>query len=269
MTRALITNDDGIASPGLSALAHAALDAGLDVVIAAPAEEASGSSAAITGTNTIAVTGHTDASTIKVERRELPEVPGVAAFSVRAAPGLIALLAAHGAFGAAPDVVLSGINRGANLGRVILHSGTVGAALTGGVNDARGLAVSLDVGLTPDAHHWETAAAVVREVLPVLLAHPAGTVFNLNVPNVEPGTPVELKEASLAPFGIVQTTMTEPVEGDVRLTVRELPDAPLAGSDAALLDQGFATVTNVVAVQQSAVKVFAGRDRGDLHVSGA
>jgi len=269
VTRALITNDDGIASPGLSALAHAAIDAGLDVVIAAPAEEASGSSAAITGTNTIAVTGHTDASTIKVERRELADVPGVPAYSVRAAPGLIALLAAHGAFGEAPDLVLSGINRGANLGRVILHSGTVGAALTGGVNDARGLAVSLDVGLTPETYHWETAAAIVRDILPVLLEHPAGTVFNLNVPNVPADTAVEVRDATLAPFGIVQTTMTEPVEGDVRLTVRELPDEPLAGSDAALLAAGHATITNVVAVQQSRVAVFVGRrsDRGELHVS--
>ena len=146
MTRALITNDDGIASPGLCALARAAIDAGLDVVVAAPHEEASGSSAAITGSNTIAVTGRTEASSIRIEKRELVELPGVAAYSVRAAPGLIALLAAHGAFGAAPDLVLSGINRGANVGRVILHSGTVGAALTGGVNDARGLAVSLEIG---------------------------------------------------------------------------------------------------------------------------
>lgn len=257
MTRALITNDDGIASPGLVALAEAARDAGVEIVVAAPAEEASGSSAAITGTNTIAVTGATDASTIRVERRELAELPEVPAYSVRAAPGLIALLAAHGAFGPAPDLVLSGINRGANLGRVILHSGTVGAALTGGVNEARGLAVSLDVGLHPEAYHWETAAAVVREVLPVLLAHPLGTVFNLNVPNVPPARGVELREATLAPFGIVQTTMTEPVEGDVRLTVRDLPDRPIAGSDAALLADGYATVTNVVAVQESASAVFA------------
>jgi 5'-nucleotidase len=269
MTRALITNDDGIGSPGLYALAHAAIDAGLEIVIAAPAEEASGSSAAITGTNTIAVTGHTDASTIKVEKRELSEVPGVSAFSVRAAPGLIALLAAHGAFGPPPDLVLSGINRGANLGRVILHSGTVGAALTGGVNDACGLAVSLDVGLAPDTYHWETAAGFVRDLIPVLLEHQHGTVFNLNVPNLPPGTEIELREATLAPFGIVQTTMTEPIEGDVRLTVRELPEEPIEGSDAALLAAGYATVTNVVAVQEATTAVFVGRrrDRGNLHVT--
>jgi 5'-nucleotidase len=257
MTLALITNDDGIASPGLWALAHAALDAGLDVVVAAPAEEASGSSAAITGTTSAAVTGTTGRSTIKVERRELADLPGIPAFSVRAAPGLIALLAAHGAFGPVPDLVLSGINRGANIGRAILHSGTVGAALTGGMNDARGLAVSLDVGLAPDAHHWETAADVTRGLLPLLLAHPIGTVLNLNVPNVPPGTPVETREATLAPFGIVHATMTEPVGGDVQLTVRELPDEPIAGSDAALLAAGFATVTNVVAVQAAEAPVFA------------
>jgi len=271
MTRALITNDDGIASAGLYALARAALDAGLDVVVAAPAEEASGSSAAITGTNTIAVTGHTDASTIHVEKRELAELPGIPAYSVRAAPGLIALLAAHGAFGDPPDLVLSGINRGANLGRVILHSGTVGAALTGGVNDACGLAVSLDVGLDPSAYHWDTAAAVVRRLIPVLLEHPRGTVFNVNVPNVPLDTEVDVREATLAPFGIVQTTMTEPIEGNVRLTVRELPDDPIEGTDAALLAAGFATITNVVAVQQASKPVFTGprREKGALHVDGS
>lgn len=248
--RALITNDDGIDSPGLHELARVAIEAGLDVVIAAPAEEASGSSAAITGTNTIAVTGDTDASTIRIERRDLPGLDGVVAYSVNAAPGLIALLAAHGAFGDPPHVVLSGINRGANLGRVVLHSGTVGAALTGGMNDARGLAVSLDTGMTPPEIHWTTAGAVVAEVLPLIRRAPQGTVLNLNVPNVPPGTPVDVRSADLAPFGIVQTTMTEPVGTDVRLTVRDLPDAPIPGSDAALLAEGYATVTSIVAIQQ-------------------
>ncbi len=57
----------------------------------------------------------------------------------------------------------------------------------------------------------------------------------------------------------------------MRLTVRELPEQPIPGSDAALLAAGYATVTNVVAVQESATAVFVGRrrDRGDLHVSGA
>jgi len=262
VTLALITNDDGIRSPGLCELARVAREIGWQIVVAAPAIEASGSSAAITGTGTVAVTGkdatgHTDRSKIRVERRELDGVPGAKAFAVHAAPALIALLAAHGAFGPVPDVVLSGINRGANIGRAILHSGTAGAAFTGGVNGARALAVSLDVGLSPIAHHWGAAEVVLRDVLPMLIEHPAGTVFNLNVPNVTAGTPIELREAALAPFGIVQTTMTEPFEGDVHLTVRELPDEPAPGSDAALLGQGFATITNVVPVQESLTRVWA------------
>lgn len=256
MTLALITNDDGIASPGLCALAQSALDAGLDVVIAAPAEEASGSSAAITGTNTIAVTGrqHRDEenrSGIRLQRRDLDQLPGIPAYSVRAAPGLIALLGAHKAFGDVPDLVLSGINHGANVGHAILHSGTVGAALTGGVNGARGLAVSLDVGLDPVTLEWATGARVVREVLPLLLDQPTGTVLNLNVPNVPLDVATELREARLAPFGIVHATMTEPNEGDVRITVRELPELPEEDSDASLLLAGYATVTNIVAVREA------------------
>lgn len=248
---ALITNDDGIASPGLCALAEAAVAAGLDIVIAAPTEEASGSSAAITGTETPAVTGASHSGRIVMERRELERLPGVPAYAVRAAPALIALIAAHDAFGPAPDLVLSGINRGANIGRAILHSGTVGAALTGGVNGARGLAVSLDVGLHPEAHHWATAAEVVGRVLERLAGAEAGTVLNLNVPNLPSADGLELHEATLAPFGIVQSTMTEPDDDYVRLTVRELEDDPEPGSDAALLLAGHATVTSVVAVREA------------------
>lgn len=256
MTRALVTNDDGIRSPGLCELARIARGLGWDVVVAAPAVESSGSSAAITGTGTVAVTGQddagrTDRSMIRVERRELDTLPGVPAYAVHAAPALIALLAAHGAFGAIPDVVLSGINRGANLGHAILHSGTAGAALTGGLNGARAAAVSLDVGLDPAHHHWDAAAPVLARLLPDLLGHPPGTVLNVNVPNATPGTAVEVREARLAGFGIVQTTMTEGHEGAVRLTVRELPDQPADGTDAALLAAGYATVTSIVAVREA------------------
>lgn len=249
--RALVTNDDGIGSPGLCALAEVALAAGFDVVVAAPAEEASGSSAAITGAETPAVTGASGSGRIVSQRRELAALPGTPSFSVRAAPALIALLAAHGAFGAAPDLVLSGINRGANIGRAILHSGTVGAALTGGINGARGLAVSLDVGFDPDAHHWDTAGAVTARVLERLADSPVGTVFNLNVPNVSTADGIELHDATLAPFGIVQSTMTEPDDDHVRLTVRAVEEDPRPGSDAALLLAGHATLTSVVAVREA------------------
>lgn len=238
MTTVLVTNDDGMGSAGLCALATAAVDAGFDVIIAAPRQQSSGSSASIVASE--------DDGRIRIERRELEGLEAVPSFAVHGAPGLIALIASHGAFGAVPDVVLSGINHGANVGRAILHSGTVGAALTGGLNGARALAVSLDVGISPKTYEWDAAAQLARRVLPMLLEHPAGTVFNLNVPNRRQSA--GLREAHLAPFGIVQTTMEHEDEHHVTLAVEDLPNTPEPGSDAALLAEGFATLTSITPV---------------------
>ena len=240
MTVALITNDDGIDSPGLHVLALAAIAEGLEVFIAAPIRQSSGSSASIIAAE--------EDGRIQVERRQLPGLDGIPAYAVRGAPGLIALLAAHGAFTLVPDLVLSGINHGANVGRAILHSGTVGAALTGGLNGARALAVSLDVGIEPTVYEWDAAAHVTRGLIPFLLAQPPSTVLNLNVPN-DPRVP-EVLEAHLAPFGIVQTTMTHADEHHVRLSVEDLPSTPEPGSDAALLAEGFATLTSIAPISQ-------------------
>lgn len=250
MTVALITNDDGIDSPGLHALALAAMAEGLEVFVAAPMRQSSGSSASIIAAE--------EDGRIQIERRELPGLDGIPAYAVRGAPGLIALLAAHGAFTLVPDLVLSGINHGANVGRAILHSGTVGAALTGGLNGARALAISLDVGIEPTTFEWDAAARVTRDLIPFLLAQPASTVLNLNVPNVAHAP--EVREGHLAPFGIVQTTMTHADEHHVRLAVEDLPNTPEPGSDAALLAEGFATLTSIAPVSQVPLGAKIGAD---------
>ena len=104
---------------------------------------------------------------IRVERRELADAAGVPAHAVHAGPGLIALIAARGAFGEPPDVVLSGINHGANVGRAIVHSGTVGAALTGGLHGSRAMAVSLDVGFAPETFGLSLVSmSPVQSILP-------------------------------------------------------------------------------------------------------
>jgi 5'-nucleotidase len=242
MTTVLITNDDGIDSPGLHALATAASEEGVDVIVAAPASESSGSSASIVGADAD--------GRIRMERRQIEglEMP---CFAVEAAPALIALIAAHGAFGPVPDVVLSGVNRGANIGHAILHSGTVGAALTGGSNGARGLAVSLDVGMSPTTHEWGEAARIARGVLRTLITSPGGTVLNLNVPNDAGAGDRTPREATLAPFGIVQTTATEAGEGEVRLTVADLEGAHRPESDAALLGAGHPTLTAITGIREA------------------
>jgi 5'-nucleotidase len=242
VTRVLITNDDGIDSPGLHALANGVVSTGFELIVAAPAVQYSGASASILGAE--------ENGTIRFERRELEQLPGITAYAVQAAPALISLVAAHGAFGPPPDLVLSGINRGANVGRAILHSGTVGAALTAGVNGARGIAVSLDVGMDPLECYWEVALPHVAALIPLVMDQPPGTVFNLNVPN-EPERAAELREGPLASFGIVQAT-TLGTGDDTRLSVADTPADQAPESDAALLAEGYATVTSIQPVTEAA-----------------
>ena len=243
--RALITNDDGVDSPGLLALARVAAQAGLEVVIAAPAHEHSGASASIIATQGTAVTAAGGKGTVRSERRTLPGIEGEA-YAVHAAPALITLLALHGSFGGKPDVVLSGINRGANVGGAIMHSGTVGAALTAGQGGVRALAVSLDVGLVEsDQQHWETGGARAGRARAPPRGPGAGPRRHRNVPH-RPHPPRRARvESPLAPFGIVQTTLTEVAGDEVRLSIREHSAADAPGSDMERLAAGNATITSV------------------------
>jgi 5'-nucleotidase len=238
---ALVTNDDGIDSAGLHALVGAALKAGLDVIVAAPAEQASGASAALTAVRR-------DGRTV-VEPRQLPDLD-VQAWAVRAQPGHIVAAALNGWFDPRPDVVLSGINHGANVGRAVLHSGTVGAALTAKISDTRALAVSLDVALHPTGErHWETAAGLVGPVLELLFDAPDGTVLSLNVPDRPAAGLGRLRHARLARGGAVQTRVEEVRDGGVRLGEVEVSDEPEADTDSALLDAGHSTLTELRSIE--------------------
>jgi 5'-nucleotidase len=237
MTRVLITNDDGIESPGIVRLAAAARDAGLTVVVAAPIAEASGSSASITA--------HEEDGRVYVEERQLADLPEVEAYAVAAPPALITLIATRGAFGDPPDLVLSGINRGANTGHAILHSGTVGAALTAAANGRPALAVSLDVGLTPvGPPNWDSPARFVGDLIPVLSRVEAPVVLNLNAPNVPAGEVRGLRHARLSSFGMVQANI-EVDSGYVRMAVVDETSLHEPGTDSALLAEGYATVTAI------------------------
>lgn len=200
---------------------------------------------------------------IRLTPRSLPGLDAPA-FSLHAAPALISLLAAHGAFGAKPDIVLSGVNRGANVGRAILHSGTVGAAVTGGVNGARGFAISLATGDGLEEPQWTTAGTVVGWLLPLLIDSPEGTVFNVNVPNVPHASGLEVIEAPLAPFGIVHTTMTERDEDLVSLAIADPITEYGPGTDAAVLAGGSVTITSIRSVGEADLPAFpvdGGRSR--------
>ncbi|MFI7069310.1 5'/3'-nucleotidase SurE [Micromonospora sediminicola] len=257
--RVLVTNDDGVHAPGIRELARAAHERGLDVVVAAPQAEASGMSAALSAV--------TDDGRLVFTGTELDGLPDVPAYAVAASPAYIAVLAGLGVFGPAPDVLLSGINRGANAGHAILHSGTVGAALTAGNSGIRALAVSLDV-LTPaaasagsggaaiavldtvddESRHWSTAAELAATLLPWLLDADPGTVLNLNVPDLPADQVAGLRQATLAPFGQVQVSVAERGEGFVRTAVEENAVRAVPGTDLAWLADGYAAVTAVRAL---------------------
>lgn len=179
-----MTNDDGIDSVGLHVLARAMVPLG-EVVVAAPDSEYSGASAAI---------GAIHLMRPEIHRVHLDGLDDV--WSVSGPPALCVMFSRLGAFGDPFDLVVSGINPGANVGRSVYHSGTVGAALTARTGGISGVAVSQDVqagsieGQAWDEMianmRWETAgeiaAHVVRGMLDDLPTDPV--VVNVNVPNL-------------------------------------------------------------------------------------
>jgi len=237
MTRppVLVTNDDGIGSEGLWHLAAAAAQAGFDVLVAAPAGEASGTGTAIQAVQT--------GGRIEVERHELPApAAGLPAFAVAATPSFVVFAALRGAFGPVPQYVLSGINLGLNTGRGVLHSGTVGAALAAANAGLTAAAFSLSVGADGTGREWPTAAHVAKQVLPVLTETPAGIALSVNVPNLPAGQLRGLRTAPLAPFGQVRTPV-DPADGFLWVSVGHTPPDPVPGSDTAAVAAGYASVT--------------------------
>jgi 5'-nucleotidase len=188
----VITNDDGVDSPGIHALAAILASLGHECVVVAPAHDMSGSSASI---GRIQGDVPTD-----VRRVDLPEpAAGIRAFSVDGPPGLAALLAVRrGIDDVEPRALVSGINAGTNTGHAILHSGTVGAALTAASFGLSALAVSLAV---TEPMPWGSVRDDVAEAMELLLAAPRATVLNVNVPARRAPGSSGLRWAALDRFG--------------------------------------------------------------------
>jgi 5'-nucleotidase len=213
VVRVLITNDDGIASPGLRALAGVASERGHDTVVVAPNWDSSGSSAAVTGV--------TLGRELLTEHHSWPGWAPGTVLAVNATPALICRLALEGGFGPPPDVVLSGVNRGANTGRAILHSGTVGAAFTAYHDRRPALAVSLAVNDAADGEgtHWATSAMVAGLLFDWLTSERRHVVLNCNVPNVPRHQLRGIQVGRLAPRGVSQTTVSQLTGATRPLTV--------------------------------------------------
>jgi 5'-nucleotidase len=166
--RILISNDDGYRAEGLRKLAAALRPLG-DVTVVAPDRNRSGASNSLT---------------LDRPLRVWQEEPGV--YCTDGTPTDCVHLAITGLLDEEPDIVVSGINDGPNLGDDVLYSGTVAAAMEGRFCGLPAIAVSL-AGLRPT--HYETAARVTRTLFDRLLrgALPANTILNVNVPDVPYG----------------------------------------------------------------------------------
>jgi len=164
MPNILITNDDGIHAPGLRALVQAMQDLGT-VTVVAPSRERSAAAQSLTLRQPI----YCD----EIAERE---------YSIEGTPADAMILAIHKLLPERPDIVVSGINRGGNVGENIYYSGTIGAAMEAAVNRIPALAVS--VAYRGREFDFAPAAHFTRTLVPLVLRDglPSGVMLNVNVP---------------------------------------------------------------------------------------
>jgi 5'-nucleotidase len=230
--RILLTNDDGIHAEGLTALERIAAALSDDVWICAPDAERSGASRALTLADPIRV-------------RQLDE----RRFSTSGTPTDCVMLGVHELVeGKKPDLVLSGVNRGANLAEDVTMSGTVAGAIEAMSLGVPGIALS-QAGFYEGAKGYACAEhfapGVIRRLMEV--GWPAGVVMNLNFPNRPPEEIVEV-EVTRQGFRDAHVRMVEK-RTDLRgreyywVGYRQERSEPALGTDLRALYDGKISVT--------------------------
>jgi len=227
--RILVTNDDGIDSPGIWTLAEAWSTVG-EVLVVGPLQEQSG-----------AGTSFTYRREMSVQEVE-PRVAGVRAFALDGTPSDCVTVGLRQLARGRISVVASGVNDGANLGRGVLASGTLGAALQGHYRGLLSFAISLERGA--GEARWDTAGAVIRRLAALALAGrlPTEPLLNVNIP----GVPLD----QLAGFaftrmslGHYQRLVEESDGGSVRRRLIVDPQAAEPGTDVWALTQHLVSIT--------------------------
>lgn len=233
--RVLITNDDGYQAPGIRALAPAIAELGYDVLVVAPLDDQSG-----VGSARAAMVG-------RPIRTAAEDEGGITYIGIDGTPALAVTLASVGAFGRTPDVVVSGINRGHNIGIPIFHSGTVAAAVTAAGQGLSAVAVSID---SEHPDHWSTAGTVAAEALTWIVPEPAGTVLTINVPDRPLDQLAGVRHATLAPIRRSRIIGTTAPTGEPMIELEPSLPNPIPGTDEALLASGYVTVTPITGLQE-------------------
>lgn len=230
MTYILVTNDDGVTAPGIFALAQAMKQFG-EVRVSAPSSNQSAS-------------GHkkTLFTDIPFQHTELSD--GTPALSVTGSPADCIAVAALGATKWPPRLVVSGINRGANMGQDITYSGTVTAALEATIHAVPSVAFSLDNQQANDPEDYAEAARVAVAVVKRLLEHqlPPFTILNVNIPSIK-----KVKGLRLTRQGIRIYLDELEVRDTAYRIVGDPPTGNLeeAGTDLWAVHNGYASITPI------------------------
>lgn len=167
MKTILLTNDDGINAKGLNVLKTVLQDY-YNIITVAPTYEQSGSSHSLTMATPLRITRYDDQT-----------------YSVNGTPTDCVMLAIHKIMAQKPDLLISGINDGQNMGDDVTYSGTVSAAFEGTLMGIPSLAVSLVI-RNEQEQYFDDAARVTCQLVDQILKHgfPEDTLLNINIPNM-------------------------------------------------------------------------------------
>ena len=179
----LISNDDGIFSPGLLILTHAALERGHRITVSAPATQQSAVSHRLTISNSLLAKPY--------------DIPGARAYAVDGSPVDCVRLGSYLAEDDPIDFCLSGINDGTNLGSALYYSGTAAAAREAAMLNIPSIALSIGINATEDM--LKNLANIALEFIPRLKEKSMPRMTFLNI-NAESYPPQELKGARICPI---------------------------------------------------------------------
>ena len=232
--RILLTNDDGVHAPGLTVLEEIARTLSDDIWIVAPSEEQSGAGHSLTLTRPLRIRQH-----------------GEKHFSVTGTPTDAVMMAVgHLMKDAKPDLLLSGVNHGANLAEDVTYSGTVSAAMEGAISGIKSIALSQVHARegTGEAVPFAAARAWGERVLRPLIAMPASPrlLFNVNFPAIDPEAVNGIRVTRQGFHDVDRTRIirgTDPRGYDYYWFGLGKSDAVPEGSDLAAIAEGYVTVT--------------------------
>jgi len=231
--RILLTNDDGIYAEGLRSLAGQ-LHGLAEITVVAPDHERSASGHSITMHRPLR------ASTVS---HFYPQ--GIKAWAIDGTPADCVKLGVEGLIDPAPEMVISGINRGSNLGTDVLYSGTVSAALEAAILGLPAVAVSLTTFDNPD---YGPAAALIRQMFHFLIKNvPPARIFNINVPSLpqEKIQGVRITRLGKRHYRNPFHKRKDPRGRSYYWLAGELEEETEPGSDSRAIEEGFVSITPI------------------------